>query len=62
MANDIDMWNDIEELEKGTKTDKDMAKDLLDCHRAKYQDGDEKRADELKQLFTKKYGGWNNYY
>lgn len=67
MANDIDMWNDIERLEEGTEREKEMAGDLQECYRYRYMEfkdenygGD--RAEQLKRAFQRKWGFWNNYY
>ncbi|MCD6436381.1 MAG: hypothetical protein J7L15_08375 [Clostridiales bacterium] len=63
MANDIDMWNDIEGLEKENSTLKqNWAKDLMACYNARYQEGDEKLAEKLKDKFEIKWGWWGNYY
>lgn len=57
MANDIDMWNDIKEIE-------DEAEALLlnECYNAKFINNHEKQAEYLKNLFQKQYGYWGNYY
>ena len=60
MANDIDMWNDIETLEKEGEQKK--ADDLLNCFRANFDWGDKDRAEDFKEAFEKKYGYWGNYY
>ena len=57
MANDIDMWNDIKEIE-----DEKEAELLNECYNAKFINNDNKQADYLKNLFQKEYGYWNNYY
>lgn len=61
MANDIDMWNDIERMEKNTKH-KERAEDLLECYIAAYINFEEEIAEQLKDAFEKKWGGWGNYY
>lgn len=61
MANDIDMWNDLEELEK--KKEKSEEYDLLwSCYFAKFIDFNEEKAEEFKSKFKKKFGYWGNYY
>ena len=65
MANDIDMWNDIEDLEKAKK--KQEAKDLHNCFIARYSehDGSEKaqrRARLLRERFERKYHYWGSWY
>ena len=73
MANDIDMWNDIEEWEEepedkkfetpnGTFTAKEIAEDLDECYYYAYNEYDEEKAEELKEAFETKYGFWGNYY
>jgi len=53
MANDIDMWNDIEELEKENPK---MAKELLKIFSAMFINGNRKEAEKLKKQFEEKYG------
>ena len=52
MANDIDMWNDIKELEK---TNPKMAEDLLEIFHEKFIKGNRKKAEKLKERFERKY-------
>jgi hypothetical protein len=59
MANDIDMWNDLEDLEK---YDEEQAELLNECYNAKFINNDSKQADYLKNLFQKEYGYWGGYY
>jgi len=59
MANDIDMWNDLEEL---FKTNKAEFKDLAKCFNARYIEGNKAEAEKLKAKFNDKYGYWGNYY
>jgi len=60
MANDIDMWNDIEDLEEnGEQAEAD---DLLECFTAKYNENDEELADKLQDKFLDKWGYWGNWY
>ena len=56
MANDIDMWNDIEDANYSEEAD-----DLLDCYAAKFI-GNCDCPEELKDKFIEKYGYWGNYY
>ena len=53
MANDIDMWNDIEELE--TYGDKEQANSLLGIYQAKFMEGNETEAEKLRKEFKAKY-------
>lgn len=63
MANDIDMWNDIEHLEKSkSKKNKAIAKDLLKCYSARYINFDELIAEKCKNDFHRKWKFWGNYY
>ena len=59
MANDIDMWNDIEYFEK--HKDK-RAKLLMECYHARYIEYDKEKAECLKEKYEKKFKGWGNYY
>jgi len=54
MANDIDLWNDIEDLEAQGKADK--ARDLHNVYRCKYIEYDEQELDAAVQDFIDKYG------
>jgi hypothetical protein len=60
MANDIDMWNDIEYFEK--HKDKKRASLLLEAYNARYNEYDEELAEKLKKQYIKKFGRWQNYY
>ena len=60
MANDIDMWDDIEEYEE--TGDIEIAEDLGECFYWRYTEYDEKKSEELKNKFQNKYGFWGNYY
>ena len=60
MANDINMWNDIDELEENGE--REEAQDLMDCFYWRYNEGDIEEAEKLKEFFIKKYGYWGNYY
>lgn len=57
MANDIDMYNDIQEIE-----DEGEALLLNECYNARYCEGNLEQAEYLKTLFEKEYGYWNNWY
>lgn len=60
MANDIDMWKDIEEMEKDGESRKLW--NLMDCYIFRYQEGNNKKAEEMKQIFIERYGYWGNWY
>jgi len=54
MANDIDIWQDIEHLEKAGR--KQEASDLLEIYRFVYiEETDLKKARKLQDKFIKKY-------
>jgi len=59
MANDTDMWNDIEELEK---VDDKKAQRLQACLNARYVEFDEEVSEKLKGKFQEDYNEWGNYY
>ncbi len=59
MANDINMWNDIEALEK---FDKQKAEDLHKVYVEKFINFDDKKAEEEKERFVEKYGDIDNYF
>lgn len=71
MANDIDMWNDIEDLEKEMdklkKTSKkykdkeDELSLLLTCFYWRYNEYDMIKAEKCKEEYCKKYK-WGGYY
>lgn len=54
MANDIDIWNDIEELEKSGKQQE--ADDLLKIYHYVYIEDGHELAKRLQKKFIKKYG------
>lgn len=54
MANDIDMWNDIEKLEKKLKYKK-QANLMLGVYTAWFQEGDSKKANILINKAKKKF-------
>ena len=60
MANDIDMWKDIEEMQKDGESQELW--DLMDCYNFRYQEGDFLQAEYMKQIFIEKYGYWGNWY
>ena len=60
MANDTDLWNDIEDIEKDGETE--VSELLTKCHTARYVEYDMELAEELKEEFIEKYGYWGNYY
>jgi hypothetical protein len=61
MSNDIDMWNDLEDLIKlkGKCEEYDF---LWDCYMSKFIDFDDDKAEVFKQDFIDKFGYWGNYY
>ena len=59
MANDINMWGDIEVL-VGTGL-KEQAKALLDCYHFRYIEYDEIKLKKYKQYYIEKYGYIDNY-
>ena len=64
MANDIDMWSDIEELEKAGKTEE--AKALQDLFDYRYIGGNlvfknEEEFEKAKDNYRKLYGALGNY-
>ncbi len=61
MANDIDMYNDIDDY-ADNGAEKGMVQDLLDCYTARYQEGNIKEAEKFKDRFTIKWGFWDNWY
>lgn len=61
MANDINMWNDIEDLEKEGK--KKQAKSLLELYRRKFIEGESTaRLEPLVDEYRKKYRQWDKYW
>jgi hypothetical protein len=59
MANELDMWEEIIQLERLQETER--AEFLLKCYRAKYIDCNLKRAEKLKEQFIKIYGSFKYY-
>ena len=71
MANDIDMWNDIQEIEKSIdrngdskeiKEAEEEAELLMECYIYRFQEDDFVKATELKYKFEETYNYWGNYY
>ena len=60
MANDIDMWNDIEDLEKLGR--KKKADELLKIYVFRFIEYDLVEAERLKSNFEKKYKDRLNYW
>ena len=58
MANDIDMWNDLECMDKRTNE----FKLLSNCFNYRYNEFDELKSEELKSEFEKNFGYWGGYY
>ena len=58
MANDIDMWNDLENMDKRTKEYNLLCK----CYLYRYIAPDIKMAEGYKKLFEKEFDYWGNYY
>ena len=56
MANDMDMWQDLDEA--GGQE----AKDMLACYTARFIDGRLDKAEKLKAKFERTYGYWGNWY
>jgi hypothetical protein len=59
MANDVDMYNDIENYEDDGST---IVLDLCDCYKSRYVEFNERLAEKNKNDFIKKWGFWNNWY
>lgn len=71
MANDTDMYNDIEYYEKckglpeeigEEATSEEFVKDINSCYYFRYIEYNEQKAEEYKQIFIDKYGFWGNWY
>jgi len=59
MANDIDLWNDAEELEEdGFAEESEL---LFQCFNAQFNEGDEEEAERLKEKYIEKFGKFNYY-
>ena len=53
MANDIDMWNDIEDLER--IGEKEKAERLLEIYNAYFIEGNREKAERLKERFERDF-------
>jgi len=63
MANDIDMWNDIDKLELSKSTIDNQKGMLLHmCYFHKFIEVDLELAEQDKELFIKRYGYWGKYW
>ena len=60
MANDYDMMRDIDELQADKETEQ-QGYDLNDLYFYKYIEPNNKKLEQLKKLYVKKYGGLDNY-
>ena len=60
MANDINMFEDIETFEKQGEVE--ISNRLLECYNAKYIDNDMKKAELLKEQFIELFKFWGNWY
>lgn len=62
MANDIDMWNDIEDLERSkSKKSKQNAKILMNAYKYKFIEPNSTKAEYWKNK-CKNAGIWGNYW
>jgi hypothetical protein len=72
MANDIDMWNDIEHYDglgkrkiktpNGLFSASELSSDLLKCFNVRYNEYLPDLAEQYKNDFYEKYGYWGKYY
>ena len=60
MANDYDMMKDIDELQADKETEQ-QGYDLNDLYFYKYIEPNNKKLEQLKKLYVKKYGWLDNY-
>jgi adenylate cyclase len=63
MANDINMWNDIEDLESQGK--QEQADALTTIHNLVFNEGDDPHSHAVEILveqYTNKYGSIDNYF
>jgi hypothetical protein len=60
MANDTDMWQDIEDLESNPET-KRQSEDLLELYVNRYIEHNPDKLEYLKKEYEKKYGHLDNY-
>lgn len=58
MANDVDMWYDLEMLDQRTKE----YKKLFACYNSRFIDFDKEEAEKLKEEFIGEFETWGNYY
>lgn len=56
MANDIDMWNDIEAFEKQGEIE--ISNALRECFNARYVEYDQNLSELLKRQFEERFGFW----
>ncbi len=69
MANDIDMWKDIEAREKeealqalALRGYREATRLMVKCYNARFIEGDLDKAEKLKEEFLKKYSMWGKWY
>lgn len=62
MANDIDMWNDLEDYANEELADEDMIQDLLECYTERYVEGNIDQAEIFKTMFFNRWKFWGNWY
>ena len=62
MADNIDMWKDIEDYEQDPLISEEFIQDLHDCFNARYIEGNLQQAEEFKLTFESKYKFWGNWY
>jgi len=58
MANDINMWNDLEHMDKRTSE----YRILSQCYYCKYIEYDDEAADKWKEVYEHTFKKWGNYY
>ncbi len=58
MANDINMWEDLEEMDKRTTE----YRVLFDCYNFAFIENDIETANKYKEVFINTFGYWVNYY
>jgi len=58
VADDIDMWNDLQTMDGRTSE----AKVLTSCYYFKYVENDNETAEKYKDVFETTFGYWGNYY
>lgn len=62
MANDIDIWNDIEQLKREGKKLIEQANRLTEIHAAKFCNFDDDLAEELREKYMKDFTVKCNYW